>query len=78
MNERNSLFDLATLPFELTLHNHHRFLVFPCSENQKAAEFLKLCFLKKKGWTFTHEECPFLLDMDFHAKEITNLTSNFT
>jgi hypothetical protein len=57
MNERISLFDLIYLPFELYLHNHHTLLASSSSsssEKQKAADFSKLWFLKKKAWTFIH------------------------
>jgi hypothetical protein len=47
-NERISLFDLAFLSFELHLHQHHVFLASSSSENQKAAEFFKRRFLRKK------------------------------
>jgi hypothetical protein len=32
----------------------------------------------KKGWAIPHKKCPFLFDMYFLVKEITNLTSNCT
>jgi hypothetical protein len=41
MNERISLFDLTTLPFELCLHKRRL-------ENQKTCEFCKRRFLKKR------------------------------
>lgn len=48
INERISLFDLTTLPFELYLHISHVLLAFSSSENRKAAEFLNVVFWKKK------------------------------
>jgi hypothetical protein len=53
-------------------------VAFSSSENQKAADFFKRRFLKKKDGPSPHEKFPFLLDMSFLVKEIPNLTSNFT
>jgi hypothetical protein len=47
-NERISLYDLTFLPFELYLHKHHVFPASSSSENQKAVEFFKCRFLRKK------------------------------
>jgi hypothetical protein len=73
MNERISPFELATLTFELCTHKHHVFLALSGSESQNVAKFSKKKILKK-GWTIPLEKCPFLLDIDFLMKEITNLT----
>jgi hypothetical protein len=72
-----SLFALVTLTFELCLRKHHTLLVSTSSEKPKAAEFSNRIFWRK-GWTITHEKCPFLLDMDCLVKKVSILTSSFT
>jgi hypothetical protein len=48
------------------------------SKNPKKLPIFKTAVFVKKGWAIPHEKCPFLQDMDFLGKKITNLVSNFT
>jgi hypothetical protein len=43
----------------------------------KSSPTFQTPLLKKVDGYIPHEKCPFLLNMDFLVKEITNLTSNF-
>jgi hypothetical protein len=78
MNDRISLFNLTTLPFEIYQCNYHVFLASSSSENQKAAEFFKRRFLKKKKIDHPPSKMSLFLDMTFLVNTITNLKSNFT
>jgi hypothetical protein len=50
----------------------------PDQKIKKPADFQKVAFFRKEGWTITHEKYHFLLGMDLLLKETTNLTLNFT
>jgi hypothetical protein len=50
----------------------------PFQKKEKGTDFFFQTPLLKKAWTIPHEECHFLLNMDYIVKEMTNLISNFT
>jgi hypothetical protein len=72
--QESHFFSLLFLPFELYLPSVHGILQF--RKSKSCLIFTNSAL--KKGWTFTHEKCYFLLVIHYPVNEIKNLISNFT